>query len=205
MLRRRGFGRKLFPMKRALTALSLMLVATTAFAFDSTKSADRIGILRGESEGGSAVERSLLSELRNRGFDAFDVGLTYEELLDQEAVPIADYIVEINGGHARTAEYGGVDVVGRHADVSLGVMVSKVAGELRLYDGTTMELIATSDLSKRTAALMPTYVGIGGGSLYAALALPFIERAQHRSVARKAAREAATFIASNVRGTADKE
>ena len=151
------------------------------------------------------MERSLLAELRHRGFDAFDVGLTYEELLDQEAVPIADYIVEINGAQARTADYGGVDVVGRHADVSLGVVVSKVSGELRLYDGATMELIATSDLSKRSTALMPTYVGIGGGWIYASVALPFIERAQHRSVAKKAAREAASFVAATVRGGAREE
>jgi hypothetical protein len=147
------------------------------------------------------MERSLLAELRNRGFDAFDVGLTYEELLDQEAVPIADYIVEINAGRTQTADYGGVDVVGRHADVSLGVVVSKVAAELRLYDGTTMELMASSDLSKRTAALMPTYVGIGGGSIYASLALPFIERAQHRNVAKKAARAAASFVTASIRNS----
>jgi hypothetical protein len=186
-------------------ALCLMLVATTAFAFDSTKrtysSDSRIGILRGASEGESTMERSLLTELRHRGFDAFDVGLTYEELLDQEAVPIADYIVEINAGPTQTADYGGVDVVGGHADVSLGVVVSKVAAELRLYDGTTMELMATSDLSKRTAALMPTYVGIGGGSFYASLALPFIERAQHRNVARKAARAAASFVTASIRNS----
>jgi hypothetical protein len=189
-------------MKRPLAvyglALCLMLAATTAFAFDSTKSAERIGILRGAGDGGSAVERSLLSELRQRGFDAFDVGLTYEELMDREAVPIADYIVELNAGPTQTADYGGVDVVGRHADVSLGVIVSQIAGQLRVYDGATMELIATSDLSKRSAAILPTYVGIGGGSIYASLALPFIERAQHRSVARKAAREAATFVTSVV-------
>jgi hypothetical protein len=183
-------------------ALCLMLAATTAFAFDSTKGGDRIGILRGASDHGSTMERSLLDELRNRGFDAFDVGLTYEELLDQEAVPVADYIVEINAGPTQTADYGGVDVVGSHADVSLGVMVSKVAAELRLYDGSTMELIATSDLSKRSAALMPTYVGIGGGSIFASVALPFIERAQHRSVARKAARAAASFVTASIRGTA---
>jgi hypothetical protein len=192
-------------MKRSLMALCLMLAAATALAFDSTKTSDRIGILRGERDAGSAMERSLLTELRNRGFDAFDVGLTYEELLDQEAVPIADYIVEINGAHARTADYGGVDVVGRHADVSLGVVVSKVSGELRVYDGETMELIATSDLSKRSTALMPTYVGIGGGWIYASVALPFIERAQHRSVAKKAAREAATFVTATVRGGAGEE
>lgn len=186
-------------MKRFLIALCLILAATTASAFDSTKSADRIGILRGAVDGGSTLERSLLGELRHRGFDAFDVGLTYEELLDQEAVPIADYIIDISGGQARTADYGGVDVVGRHADISVGIVVSQVAATLRLYDGTTMELIATSDLSKRSAALMPTYIGIGGGSIYASLALPFIERAQHRSVARKAAREAASFVMTTIR------
>jgi hypothetical protein len=188
-------------MKRTLPVFCLILAATTAFAFDSTKSTDRIGILREASEGESTMERSLLAELRKNGFDAFDVGLTYEELLDQEAVPIADYIVEINAGHTQTADYGGVDVVGRHADVSLGMVVSKVAAELRLYDGTTMELIASSDLSKRTAALMPTYVGIGGGSIYASLALPFIERAQHRNVARKAARAAASFVTASIRNS----
>ena len=95
--------------------------------------------------------------------------------------------------------------MGRHADVSLGVVVSRVAAELRLYDGTTMELIASSDLSKRTAALMPTYVGIGGGSIYASLALPFIERAQHRNVARKAARAAASFVTASIRNDARNE
>ena len=182
-----------------------MLAATTAFAFDSTKSGDRIGVLRGANEGESAVERSLLRELRNRGFDAFDVGLTYEQFLDQDAVPIADYIVEINAGPTQTADYGGVDVVGRHADVSLGVVVSKVAAELRLYDGRTMELMATSDLSKRSTALLPTYVGIGGGAIYASLALPFIERAQHRSVAKKTARAAASFVTASIRGASVRE
>ncbi len=179
--------------------LCLMLAATTAFAFDSAKRGDRIGVLRGAGEGGSAMERSLLAELRKRGFDAFDVGLTYEQFLDQEAVPIADYIVELNAGPTHTADYGGVGVAGRHADVSLGVVVSKVAAELRLYDGTTMDLMATSALSKRSAAVLPTYVGIGGGSIYASLALPFIERAQHRSVAKKTAREAASFVTASIR------
>jgi hypothetical protein len=186
-------------MKRPLLALCLMLAATTALAFDSTKSADRIGVLRGERDEESPVERSLVNELRSRGFDAFDVGLTYEELLDQEAVQIADYIVVIDGGQTRTADYGGVDIVGRHADVSLGIVATNLAAELRLYDGASMELIATNDLSKRSTALLPTYVGIGGGSIYAALALPFIERAQHRSVAKKAARAAATFVTANLR------
>lgn len=187
-------------MKRLLSALCLMLVATTASAFDATKRAERIGVVRGTSDGESTMTRALVGELRSRGFDAFDVELTFEELLDQEAVPIADYIIEIRGGEPRTADYGGIGIGGRHADVELGIMVSKVSAELRLYDGATMSVIATSDLSKRTTALMPTSVGIGGGAIYAYLALPFIERAQHRSVAKKAAREAASFVTATLRG-----
>ncbi|MDP9191694.1 MAG: hypothetical protein M3P06_08315 [Acidobacteriota bacterium] len=186
-------------MRRPLLALCLFLAATTASAFDTTKSPERIGILREATAGAAALERSLLAELRNRGFDAFDAGLTYEELLDQEAVPIAAYIVEIRGGQPHTADFGGIEMLGRHADVSLGMVVSKIAAELRLYDGATMELIASSDLSKRSSAFLPTSIGFGGSSVYASLALPFVAQAQHRRVAKKAAREAASFVTSTLR------
>jgi hypothetical protein len=186
-------------MKRLLPLLCVMLLATTAFAFDSTKRAGRIGVLSAMSEGESTVVRALLNELRGRGLDAFDAGRTYDELMDDEAVAIADYIVEVRGGEAHTEDYGGIGIGGRHGDLELGVVVSKVAAELRVYDGATMKLIARTDLSKRTAAVMPTSIGIGGGSIYAYLALPLIERAQHRNVAKKAAREAASFVIATVR------
>jgi hypothetical protein len=187
-------------MKRLLTTLCVMFLATTAFAFNSTRRAERIGVLSGTNYGGTTMVRALVDNLRSRGFDAFDAEQTYEELLDREAVPIADYVVEIRGGEARTEDYGGIGIGGPHADVELGVLVSKVAAELRVYDGGSMKLIASTDLSKRTTAVMPTSVAIGGGAIYAYLALPLIERAQHRNVARKAAREAAAFVVATVRG-----
>jgi hypothetical protein len=187
-------------MKRLLPAFCIVLVATTAFAFDSSKHVQRIGVLRGSFDGESRMTRALIDELRGRGFDAFDAGRTYDELLDEEAVPIADYIVEIRGGEPRTTDNGGIGIATRHAEVEVGIVTSRMNAELRVYDGSTMELVATSDLKKRSTALMPTGVGIGGGAIYAYLALPLIERAQHRSVAKKVAREAASFVTATVRG-----
>ncbi|MFL6248255.1 MAG: hypothetical protein ACJ74H_19685 [Thermoanaerobaculia bacterium] len=186
-------------MKRLIAFTSLMLLATSAFAFDSTKSAQRIGVLRSGHDIDPTMMRALVSELRGRGFDAFDAGLTYDELLDEEAVPIADYVIEIRGGEPIMTDHGGVGIDGRHAGVELGIVSSKVRAELIVYDGDTMQKIASNDLSKRTTALVPTSVGVGGGWLYAYVALPFIERAQNRSVAKKAARDAASFVMTTIR------
>lgn len=185
-------------MRRLIVFVSLMLLAASAFAFDSTKSAPRIGVLLSGHDVNPTMMRALIGELRGRGFDAFDVGLTYDELMDEEAVPIADYIIEIRGGEAHATGHGGVGIDGRHAGVELGIVSSKVKAELIVYDGNTMEKMAASELSKRTTALIPTGVGVGGGWLYAYVALPFIERAQNRNVARKAAREAASFVTAAI-------
>jgi hypothetical protein len=186
-------------MKRLFVALCLTLLATSALAFDSTRRGERIAVLRGTHDAQIAMANALRRELRARGIDAFDAERTYDEVLD-ERTSIADYYVEIAEARPTTEDYGGVGVAGRHADVELGIVVSRLQAELRIYDGETMELIATENLSKRKTALMPTSVGIGGGALYAVLALPFIERAQHRSVARAAARDAATLVVAAVRG-----
>lgn len=186
-------------MKRLPIAVCVALLATSAFAFNSSKSETRIAILRG-FDGDSRMTRTLVDELRGRGFDAFDAERTYDQLLDQEAVPIADYIVEIRGGESRTTDSGEIGIATRHADVEVGVVTSRMSAELRVYDGASMELVATSDLKKRSTSLMPTGVGIGGGVFYAYVALPIFERVQHRNVAKKVAREAASFVITTVRG-----
>lgn len=180
-------------MKRLLIALCLTFVATSAFAFDTTRHGERIAVLRGTHDAQIAMANALCRELRGRGFDAFDVEY------DDRATS-ADYVVEIAEARPSTEDYGGVGVSGRHADVEVGIVVSRLHAELRIYDGETMELLATENLSKRKTALMPTSIGVGGGALYAVLALPFLERAQHRSVARAAARDAATLVVAAVRG-----
>jgi hypothetical protein len=185
-------------MKRLIVFTSLLLLATSAFAFDSTKSAQRIGVLRSGHDVDPTMMRALVNELRGRGFDSFDAGLTYDELMDEEAVPIADYVIEIRGGEPMATDHGGVGIDGRHAGVELGIVSSKVRAELIVYDGATMEKLGSTELTKRSTALMPTGVGVGGGWLYAYVALPFIERAQNRNVARKAAREAASFVTATI-------
>lgn len=186
-------------MKRLAPILGLLLFATTAFAFDTTKKVERIAMLRGEGDAQIAMANALRRELRERGFDVFDAEQTYDEALEDRG-GIADYYVEIVYADPRVEDYGGIGIGGRNADVELGIVVSRLRAELRVYDGGTMELLSSENLSKRKTALMPTSVGIGGGSIYAVLALPFIERAQHRSVARAAARDAASIVVNVIRG-----
>jgi hypothetical protein len=57
-----------------------------------------------------------------------------------------------------------------------------------------MELIETHDLAKRNTAVVPTSVSVGGGSLFAYVALPMIERAQVRRVVRAVGRKAADLV-----------
>ncbi|HYC59718.1 MAG TPA: hypothetical protein VEK79_09145 [Thermoanaerobaculia bacterium] len=185
-------------MKRLLATLCLTLTATTAFAFDSTRRAERIAVLRGPHEIQSAMADALRRELRQRGYDAFDAERTYEEVMDDGAV-YADYFVEFASAQPSTYDSAVVGVGGRHADVGIGRVTSSMHVEVRLYDAETMELIASENLAKKKSSWMPTSVGIGGGVFYAVIGLPF-ERAQERKVARAAAREAAAFVIGTIRG-----
>ena len=185
-------------MKRLLAMLCLTLTATTAFAFDSTRRAERIAVLRGPHEVQSAMADALRRELRQRGFDAFDAEQTYEEVMDDAAI-VADYVVEFATAEPSTHDSAVIGVGGRHADIGIGRVTSKMFCEVRVYDAETMELVASENLSKRSSSWMPTSVGVGGGIFYAVIGLPF-ERAQERKVARAAAREAASVVISAIRG-----
>ena len=184
-------------MKRLLFALLLVVIPSAAFAFDATR-ATRIGVLRGIDELQLDVAEALRGELRTRGFDAFDAVRTYDEAI-RDGAPVADYYVEVVGDHVSTTEHGGVGIGSRHVGVSLGVLVSRVAAEVRIYDGETMELVTTHDLRKRNTAVVPTSLGVAGGSLFAYIALPYIERAQVRRVVRAAGRKAADLVVEAVR------
>lgn len=194
-------------MKRLTLTLCLLLVAGAAHAFDPSPSHApmRIGILRAPQafyyENAEHVHRAvtaaLRDELRTRRFDVVMIDATFDDLSRDEH-PQADYFVEI-AGDSRTDDRGGVGVAGPHAAMSLGMLVSDVAADVFVYDGATLEQLAHEAMSKRDRAFVPTSVGIGGPSLFAWIATPFIERAQVRSVARQLARDIAARVDDVVR------
>jgi hypothetical protein len=183
-------------MKRLLFALLLAALPSAAFAFDATH-ATRIGVLRGTDSLQADVADALRNELSSRGFDAFDAVRTYDEAVTDGAA-VADFYVEIAGGEAETADRGGIGIGTRHTGVSIGVLVSHVAAQVRIYDGETMKLLESHDLAKSNTAVVPTSVGIAGGSLFAYVALPMIERAQVRRVVRAVGRTAAVVVADAI-------
>lgn len=193
-------------MQRWSAGLVLLFLAGSAFAFDTTRHPVRIAILRpvahfdGDAESSiqNLVLRSLTARLRERGFDAFDAGMTYDDAAGREAV--ADYLVEIAGGEAFSDDYGGVGFGSRNADVMLEVVASRVAGQLRVYDGRTLDLLAREDISRRSSAILPTSIGLGGREYFAVIALPFVQWVQVRRVAHAAARDAAAAVTDTVRG-----
>jgi hypothetical protein len=194
-------------MKRLPFLVALLLAATTAFAFNPTPRATqpRIGVLRvsQEYERGAdyvakSVVRFLREELREQGVDAYDTGLTYEEVADGKGED-ADYYIEIFGADADSGSYGGLDVGTYDVGVSVDVIVSHVAAEVRVYDGRTGELVRSEPLSKKKTAVMPTSVYVGGRSrLFAAIALPFVQHAQYKNITRSAARDAAQVVIETV-------
>jgi hypothetical protein len=194
-------------MKRLTVALLVLLAPGVAFAFDASRHPARIGVLRPlaqydrgrESSIQDLVLRSLRSELRERGYDAFDAQMTYEEAERRDA-GTADYLVEVVGGDAYSDDYGGIGIGGRNAEVTIAVIASRVAGQLRIYDARTMELLANKSISRRSSAVLPTSIGLGGREFYAVVALPFVQWAQFRRVAHAAAHDAAEIVTTTLQG-----
>ena len=190
-------------MKRFLL-LGLLLVATPVFAINTSilRRGDRVGVLRmserfdvaAEETVARTIESDLPRVLRDRGFDAFDAHATYDDVRRGDG-PGAAYYVEVVGARAGDREAVGVGVGAENVYASVGVVVSRVAAEVRLYDGKTLELVDRWDLAKKSTAVVPTSVGIGGHFVWASIALPFVHYGQYRSAARDVARQAAGRIA----------
>lgn len=183
---------------KGLVLAAALLLALPLHAFDAGKKADRIGLLRIAEGGdvGDAIIDSLRVELRKAGFDAYTVPATRDELREGAGAD-ADFYVEV-AGESSTTPHGEVAVATRHVDVSVAVVVSRLAAELRIYDGATLELIGTHELNRKSTAVLPTSVGVGGRAFYAAVALPFARWAQTRRAMRSAAREAAQVVTAAV-------
>jgi len=148
----------------------------------------------GEQTVANTVQNDLRRELRALGFDAFDARVTYEELM-RHSSPNADFFVEVVSSHAVNHPRGGVGVAAGGVAVDVGLVVARVAAEVRLYDGRTLNEIAHFDLQKDNTAFLPMAIGIGGRSLWGYFALPFVQYGQYRAAAHEVARLAALRIA----------
>jgi hypothetical protein len=194
-------------MKRLLP-LVLLLAATPLFAINTAtlRLGDRIGVLRMPAQFDAATERAVASTieedlprvLHKRGFEAFDTQRTYDDARNGDAPPAAFY-VEVVGARAGDREAAGVGIGAGNVYTTVGVVVSRVAAEVRLYDGKTLALIDRWDLSKKSTTVAPTSVGLGGRFVWAELALPFVRYGQYRNAAHDVAREAAARIAESAR------
>jgi hypothetical protein len=193
-------------MKRALLAtLAVVSLATPLFAITgkpASRHALRVGVLR-TSDGWQnadlnaaavAIERELAEQLRSSGVDAFDTHRTLDEARDEE-IAGADILVEVSGGAARSRDIGGIDVADRHLTATLGLVISKVAAEVRVYDARSLELLDRFDLTSTRAAVLPTYIGIRNADLFAWATVPFVRHLQYRSAIRSVAEDAAQRIA----------
>jgi hypothetical protein len=178
-------------MKRAAASLFLLLAATAAHAIDTSHRGDRIGVL---AAGDPMLCDFLRQELSGAGFQAFDAKHTYEEL-QREGLNDADYYVEIVTGDS-AHPLGGMTVGGDNAAVDVSVVRSEVAGEVRLYDGRTMQLLTRFALHKSKTSVMPTGVGIGGRHLFGWIVVPIVQAAQYRNAAHAVAHDAATQVAA---------
>ena len=192
-------------MKRLVPILLVAFLAVPAFAIVTDRApvpraGDRIGILTmparyAEGSNGAIVNhvrRYLREELRDAGFDAYDAARTYDDLDRREQN--ADYYIEIVGADGNSQDHGLGGIQTREGGIDVALMVARVAGAIRVYDGHTLELLHTYDLKGKCRAVVPTDVNIGTRGLFVWLALPFIEHAQYRAAAHDAARDAVQMI-----------
>ena len=106
----------------------------------------------------------------------------------------ADLLVEVSGSHGAQHEVAGVGVGDAHVSTTLGVVISRVAAEVRLYDARTHELVDHYELSKSKTAVVPTSLGLGDGRFFVYSVVPIARHFQYRSAIRDVATEAAERI-----------
>src|SRR2546430_16897219 len=142
-------------MKR-LIFLLIAAIAVPTFGFTITpRPGHRIGVLRisgrfeyrAERSVAATIQNDLRRELKDLGFNAFDAGMTYDELL-RNGPGGADYYVEVLSGYASGRPVGAVGASVEGIGVEVGVVVSRVAARVRPYDAPTLNEVERDALGK---------------------------------------------------------
>jgi hypothetical protein len=192
-------------MKRASLVLSLFILATPVWALKGApdgKRPLRIAVLHtsdrwgdpGMDAAAAAIEHEMVGQLRKRGADAWEARRTLEDVPNDDATSEADLLVEVTAGPGGQREVGGIGVSDTHVSTTLGVVLSRVAAEVRLYDAHTHELVDHYDLSKSKTAVVPTSLGFGDSRFFVYSVVPIARHFQYRSAVRDVAAEAADRI-----------
>lgn len=205
-LNKRGDCIHIEGMKRLALLLVVIaaVVAQPALAFDPKRPlSNRITLLQAPAYDASELELQiarnvrdrLLGELRARGFDAADSKLTYDEA-QRTGAEISGLYVEIAPSEVHAHSTGDVAVRTRNVGVDVAMLVSRVAAELRVYDGRSFALIAKRHISREDVRVVPTGIGVGSYRMSVWFALPFVQYARYRAAANLVVRDAAAEIES---------
>lgn len=193
-------------MRRLAIPLLLVTLAANAYAIDTRTSAGqlRIAILDTSerlidaraNDTALLVRGAIRNALRERGFDAFTVRDRYDDLVRGRTD--ADYYVEIVSSSSESHPVGGVAIpVGGSIGAEIDVLVNRLAAEVRLYDGKTLDEVRTFDLRRRQTTVAPAAV-IVSRPLWAFVALPLVDWARARAAARGLGTDAAAQIAAEL-------
>jgi hypothetical protein len=196
-----------FNMKRAALLVSILVLAVPVWAIRGTpegKRPLRIAVLHtgdqwadpSMDEAAAAIEHEIVGQLRQRGAEAWEARHMLVDVPNEELSPEADLLVEVTAGEARQHEFGGVALGDAHVSATLGLVLSRVAAEVRLYDARSRELLDRYELSRSKKAVIPTSFGIGDGRFFAYSVIPIARHFQYRSAVRDVAAEAADRIVS---------
>ncbi|MBK5259014.1 MAG: hypothetical protein JJE51_05425 [Thermoanaerobaculia bacterium] len=181
-------------MRSLALAVLVAVFAVPLSAFDTNaQRGDRIGVITNR-EVNEVVCGYLTTELRRLGFEAFRTSETIDDLAERNESE-ADYYVELVAGGTDNYSWGGVDIGGDGAGVGIDVGTTFASARIQLYDGRTLELIDTFEVRKKTTAVGPSAIGIGGRHVGLWIAVPFVRYMRERSAIRAVAREAAQQIA----------
>ena len=175
------------------------------FSFDTNRrGGNRVTVLEAPHYGRNAdadrvsrhIRERLVRELLNRGFDAEDCGMTYVEVQRRGGFD-SGLLVELTPADASERSIADASVRVPNGSIDIAVVVSRIAAELRVYDGRSLELVAKHRLQSQVASVVPGGAGVESRSTSISVGLP-MDYARYRAAINGVVDDAANEI-SNLR------